>query len=169
MSMIVIFAGTWAQIDHGIWDVQARYFHSYFTWIDFQLFLPRPNLAAGEKPFPGALPMLGGYSLIILLLLNLLAAHTVRFKLSWKRSGVILIHLGLIMLLVGELVTSQFAVESQMPIDEGSYANYSQDIRESEVAIVEHKTDQNDNVTVIPESKLTPGVTISDSRLPFDV
>src|SRR5206468_7522632 len=93
LSMLLVFAGTWAQIDKGIWDVQKQYFHSFFTWISFQLFWKRP--APGQTGIPGGFPMLGGYSLIILLLINLLAAHTVRFKLSWKRSGILLIHAGL--------------------------------------------------------------------------
>ena len=78
LSSFLIFAGTWAQIDRGIWDVQAQYFHSFFTRIDFQLFMPRP--APGQPPFPGGIPMLGGYSLIALLLANLLVAHIIRFN-----------------------------------------------------------------------------------------
>src|SRR4029434_2228850 len=49
LAMLLIFAGTWAQIDAGIWDVQAKYFHSFITRIDFQLFMKRPP--PGEAPF----------------------------------------------------------------------------------------------------------------------
>ena len=101
MSMIVVFAGTWAQIDLGIWQVQRKYFHSFFCIIDFNIFLPRsaPDLSAYSRPVVAIteffinvlsrirLPMLGGYSLIVLLLVNLLAAHTVRFKLNARRIG----------------------------------------------------------------------------------
>src|SRR5437016_7163480 len=77
IAMIVIFAGTWAQIDQGIWSVQKRYFHSFFCWIDMALFLPRTevkspgwaSVVSSLKPL--GFPMLGGYSLIVLLLLNL--------------------------------------------------------------------------------------------------
>src|SRR4051812_48099749 len=41
MAMAVIFAGTWAQMDQGIWSVQKQYFYSFFCWIDLRLFLPR--------------------------------------------------------------------------------------------------------------------------------
>ena len=215
LSSFLIFAGTWAQIDRGIWDVQAQYFHSFFTRIDFQLFMPRP--APGEHPFPGGIPMLGGYSLIALLLANLLVAHIIRFKGKWqdlllipplvgcvflpwvwpddsrlgfwiaagllssifiaglailhkKRTGVILIHLGLLTLLLGELLTSLWAVESQMFIDEGSYSNYSHSVRETELAVIDPAGEKEDQVVVIPQSKLTAaGATVSDSRLPFEV
>src|ERR1051326_3930163 len=78
-AMVLIYAGTWAQIDTGIWQVQRQYFHSLFTWIDFQTLLPRP--APGQPRVAGGFPFLGGYTVGLLLLLNLLAAHFVRFKL----------------------------------------------------------------------------------------
>src|SRR6476646_9994075 len=96
LSIVVGFAGTWAQIDLGIWQVQRKFFHSFFCIIDFNIFLPRtpPDLSAYPRAIASItevfinilsrirLPMLGGYSLIILLLVNLLAAHSVRFNLN---------------------------------------------------------------------------------------
>ena len=52
LAMLLIYAGTWAQIDTGIWQVQKQYFHSLFTWVDFATLLPRPARANGWKP-PG--------------------------------------------------------------------------------------------------------------------
>jgi ABC-type transport system involved in cytochrome c biogenesis permease subunit len=165
--MILIYAGTWAQIDTGIWQVQKRYFHSLFCWIPFQTFFPRPK--PGQFHIPGGFPMLGGYSLGLLLLLNLLAAHIVRFKLAWKRTGIILIHLGLILLLVGEGITSAFQVESQMMIDVGQTATYSQDIRQVELAILDTSPADHDNVAAIPASMLKTGATIAQVGLPVTV
>jgi hypothetical protein len=45
-----------------------------------------------------------------------------------------MIHLGILLLLVGEGITSGSQVERQMTIDEGSFTNYAQDIREVELA-----------------------------------
>ena len=42
----------------------------------------------------------------------------------------------LLTLLLGELLTSLWAVESQMFIDEGSYSNYSHSVRETELAVM---------------------------------
>ena len=94
LSMVLIYAGTWAQIDMGIWAVQEKYFHSFFTWVPLQVFFPRP--APGQGGIPGGFPMLGGYAVGLLMLINLVAAHTVRFSFTAKRFGIILIHLGLI-------------------------------------------------------------------------
>src|SRR5581483_2062395 len=151
LSMIVVFAGTWAQIDQGIWQVQRRYFHSFFCIIDFNIFLPRAQVDFSQYPRAIAsiteflinilsrlrIPMLGGYSLIILLLVNLLAAHSVRFKLNRRRTGIIILHAGLILLICGEVVTSMFAQESQMVIQEGETVNFSSDIRTSELAVID--------------------------------
>ena len=168
LSLVIIFAGTWAQRFHGIWDVQEHYFHSWIAWTPIAIFLPTP--APGASAVPGGFPIPGGYSLIVLLLLNLFAAHSVRFKLSWKRSGIILIHLGLIMLLLGEVITSLLAVESQMNLDEGATQGWTHDIRETELAIVDPSPSDHDDVTVIPQSTIEiTGATVTDSRLPFEV
>jgi ABC-type transport system involved in cytochrome c biogenesis permease subunit len=167
LSMILILAGTLAQVDQGIWAVQARYFHSFFTWIDFQLFFPRPE--PGRPRAPGGFPMPGGYTLIGLLLINLLAAHATRFKIGWKRSGILLIHAGLILLLVGELATSVLQQEGQIALQEGETRNYSEDIRHPELALTEPLADGNDRVVVVNARRLRDREVIADSALPVVV
>src|SRR5258705_7087089 len=140
LAMLLVYVGTWAQLDSGPWQVQKKYFHSFFTWVPLTVLVPR------EYHLPGGFPMLGGYTIGLLMLINLIAAHMVRFKLKANRTGIILIHLGVILLLLSEALTSALTVESQMPIDEGRYANYSQDIGESELAVVDTSASVHDNV-----------------------
>ncbi|HEX5244141.1 MAG TPA: cytochrome c biogenesis protein CcsA [Tepidisphaeraceae bacterium] len=174
ISCVLVFAGTTAQREMGIQDVQRTFFHTH-VWAKIYLhyFLPSPK---DGQPFHGGawFPLPAGYTLIGLLLLNLLAAHAVRFKLRLKRTGVILIHLGLILLLTGEVVTSVFAVEGQMPIDVGGQINYAQDIREghAELAFVDHSPADHDNVAVVEQPAMersVKGTLIHDSALPIDV
>lgn len=211
LSMLVILAGTTAQQHAGIWQVQEKYFHSFFCWIDLQLLLPLVKMKV-----PGAIPMLGGYSLIILLLANLVSAHALRFKVSpwdivllpmlgfllallwawqnnhmaWlmvlaclvgvgflaglfivhkKRGGIILIHLGLMLLLVGEISTSLVAVESRMTIDEGGASNYSFDIREPELALVDTSSASQNKVYAIDDARLNAGNVIATDKIPFEL
>src|SRR5260370_22692893 len=110
LSILLVYAGTGAQMNAGIWQVQHRYFHSVFCWIDFSTLLLQ-KAEPGKTLFPGGIPMLGGYSLGLLLLINLLAAHITRFKFTWKRSGILLIHSGIILLIAGEAITSVCAIE----------------------------------------------------------
>src|SRR5689334_4669655 len=167
LSMILIFTGTTVQSELGVWDVQRIYFHSWFCFIEWRLFFPLWDW--GLKNVPGAIPFPGGYTIIAALLVNLLAAHTVRFKLGWKRAGIFMIHGGLILLLIGEIVTSQLAVESQMVIDVGSSSNYTSDTRSVELAVTDPSpADHNDEV-IIPVPRLLERGTIQHPRLPFAI
>lgn len=167
LSMLLVYAGTWAQVDTGIWQVQKQYFHSVYTWVNLQTFLPRPQ--PGQPRVPGGFPMPGGYTLGGLMLVNLLAAHALRFKFTWERSGILLIHAGLVLLIVGELVTSVSQVESRMVLHEGSSSNYSEDIRRVELAVIDPSSLDHDSVAVISHKRLAQGGTIRHPRLPFDI
>lgn len=163
LLMALVFAGTWAQIDMGIWQTLATYFRSFFVWIPFSVFFPRSWEVPGGLPFPG------GYLLGALLMVNLLLAHAARFQFSARKSGILLIHVGLVLLLVGELVTGMFAEESRMSIDEGQTVNYAEDTREVELAIVDTSNPERDRVVAIPQKRLRGNELIQIPDLPFDI
>ncbi|MDB5358609.1 MAG: putative cytochrome c biosis protein [Phycisphaerales bacterium] len=171
ISMVLVLAGTTAQRDMGIQDVLHNFFRTWWAKIYFHYFQPTPP--SGHSYIPGWFPLPGGKTLIILLLANLLAAHTVRFKFNRKRIGIILIHFGLILLLVGELVTGAYAVESRMRIDVGGSSNWTGDTREAELAFVDTSPKDGNDHVVVPESMLASaadsGQAIRDPRLPVDV
>jgi len=154
-GMVLVFLGTLAQVNLGIHAVQARYFQSIFIF---------------WSP-PGAhwrIPILpGGYVLGTVLLLNLLAAHATRFQFSRKKVGIILLHFGVILLLVGQLLTGLFARETQMRIDEGQTLGYSEAPREIELAVIDGSDPNFDQVVSIPERLLARGGTIQNQTLPF--
>lgn len=165
MAMFLILAGTLAQVNEGVWTVVDRYFRSLIVRIEFQLFVPRSILR-----IPGAILFPGGFLIAGVLLVNLLAAHAVRFKLSWKRLGIIVAHLGVILLLVGEFVTGFAAREGHMTIDEGGSSNYVEDIRSSELAIIDPSDPADDLVVVVPQRVLArTGAPISHGLLPFQI
>lgn len=166
-GILIVFFGTLAQRPglpgSGIWTVVSHYFRSYHIWVPLQIFFPIETRVGGGFPFPG------GWLIGSLLLANLLAAHAIRFKLSWKRSGILLIHAGLIIMMVSELTTGLFAVEGQMAIDEGGSSNAVIENRHSELAIIDSSNPKADDVVVVPGSLLKKGGTISNDLLPFDV
>ena len=165
MSMFLVFASTLAQVHEGVWTIVDRYFRSYFVRIDFQIFVPE-----SVAQVRGAIPFPAGITIGVALLVNLLAAHTVRFKLKWRRGGIMLIHLGVILLLVGEFVTAAFAKEGNMTIVEGETANYTEDIRTVELAVIDGSGASDDLVVVVPERVLkTRGKQITHGLLPFDI
>lgn len=165
LAMFLIFAGTLAQVDQGIWQVMRRYFRSFWVLIELQLFVPEKVATV-----PGVIPFPGGFLIGGLLLANLVAAHVARFKYSWKRVGIVVLHLGVILMLVSEVVTAVLAEEGSMSISEGGYANYVEDIREVELAIIDASHPQHDEVVVIPESILKrQHSVIRHERLPFEI
>jgi hypothetical protein len=165
LAMFLIFAGTLAQAHDGIWAVMHRYFRSYIVWVDLQLFVP-----TSIARIPLGLPFPGGFLIGGLMMLNLLAAHIVRFKLTRKRIGIITIHAGIFLLLLGELITAVYATEGNMTIQEGGSASFTEDIREAELVVIDPTPSDHDQVTVVPASMLAKQDTvISDGQLPFDV
>lgn len=103
-----------------------------------------------------------------------------------KRAGVVLLHGGIGLMMLNELLVGRYAVEWQVFLPEGETSNYFRDIRTTELAIITPiaGTDD-DNVTVIPreillankranEQRIKAGekpLPIADSKdlLPFDV
>lgn len=89
-----------------------------------------------------------------------------------QRAGIVLLHAGIGLLMIGELVTHLTAVEGQMRIAEGQTVNYVDDIRSFELAI---STDEGDatRVTAVPGSLLAAAVgadePIRHKDLPFDL
>src|SRR5207248_554595 len=91
LSLVLVFLGTLAQIDAGIWTVVNQYFRSLHVWVPFQLFVRFAQVffyVPKTAELPGSFPFPGGWLLGTLLLANLLAAYVVRFRLTWKRSGI---------------------------------------------------------------------------------
>ena len=102
LSLILVLAGTLAQIDHEIWYVVHNYFRTWFAWIEFQVFFPRAWNLSGGCWFPG------GWLLGALLGANLLAAHTLRFKVTAKGSSLV-VGLGL---LIGGIALTWLVIQS---------------------------------------------------------
>jgi ABC-type transport system involved in cytochrome c biogenesis permease subunit len=74
LAIFLVFAGTVAQVDQDVWGVVHHYFRSFVAWIDFRIFFPREWQIKGGFPYPG------GWLIGALLIVNLLAAHGLRFK-----------------------------------------------------------------------------------------
>ncbi|MEO6874010.1 MAG: cytochrome c biogenesis protein ResB [Opitutaceae bacterium] len=157
LSMGLVFAATLDQVNLGIWAVQAKYFHSFFVlWK-----IPGTDIPVPVYP--------GGYLVGGFLLANLLSAHIYRFKLSWKKAGILLVHSGLILLLLGEFFTGLWQEEFQMQLKEGETKNYSESYRFNELAIINTSDPKFDDVVAVPESLLQTGRAIQHPKLPFRV
>ena len=151
-SIVLVFVGTVAQADEGLYGAQAHYFKQWLV-IGIHLF--------GHK-IPLLLP--GGYLLGTLLLVNLVASHIFRFEFSTKKLGIQLAHAGIIVLLVGQLSTDLLSHELQMHFAEGETRKYSDSATEYELIFL-----SGNEVTSIPERRRSVGSQISVPSLPFTI
>src|SRR5947199_9280816 len=157
VGMALIFAGTLAQVHLGIHEAQQRYFQSTFVW------WPPEGRGFKIPIFPG------GHLIGAVLLVNLIAAHLKRFRWNWRKLGIHLTHAGLIIMLAGGLFTDLFAVESHMQLANGDAKNYSDDMRQTELAVIDTSGDDLDQVTAIPDTVLRPNRVIDHWSLPFRI
>jgi hypothetical protein len=155
LSIVLVFWATLDQVHLGVWAVQQKFFHSLFVFV-----------AVGQIQVP-VFP--GGYLIGGLLLVNLISAHVYRFKLGWSKAGIWLAHIGLIMLLLGELVSGLVQQDFQMRLDEGETKNYSESLRRFELAVIDETDPAFDEVVAIPESYLSRGTVVQSPKLPFRV
>jgi len=83
LSILIVLVGTLAQVNMDMWEVMDRYFLSWFAWIEFQVFFPRSWFPSLQN-VPFGFPFPGGAAIGAMLVLNLVAAHVVRFKMQAK-------------------------------------------------------------------------------------
>ncbi|MEQ8790576.1 MAG: cytochrome c biogenesis protein CcsA [Pirellulaceae bacterium] len=105
--------------------------------------------------------MQGGLVAVILLIGCLLA-----FK---QRGGMVVLHAGVGLLMVGMFYVALYAVEEQITIPEGGSSNEAIDIRKVELAVVDHSPKDEDTVIAVPQSRIPYVSVLSHESLPFDV
>jgi hypothetical protein len=155
LSLVMIFAATLDQVHLGVWGVQQKYFHSFFVLTKV------PGTSLSLPIFPG------GYLLGCALLLNLVTAHTCRFRLSWSKAGIWLTHFGLILLLVGEGLSGLMQRDGQVRINVGQTRRYVESFREVELAVTDATDPRYDEIISIPAARLSGTDSIQHPKLPF--
>lgn len=157
LLMVLVAACTLLQVPLGTHLAVERTIRTFLVWWT-------PAGSSFKIPvFPG------GGLVGFVLLVNLLFAQFLRLERSRRKLGLWLAHFGLALLFVGEFSTALFQVESQMPIEVGSTANYSEDTRQMELAVTDATDSKEDVVTAVPESFLKPGADLSPASLPFSL
>ncbi len=158
LAILLVFVGTVAQADEGLFQVQERYFRHW--------------LIVGTTLWGLHMPWFvwpGGYTIGCSLLVNLVAAHIKRFKWSTSKIGIHLTHLGVVILLVGQLATDMLQVETRMSFREGDTAHYVEHHRNYELAFATDAGDGKEEVVAVPQAMIAKGGEIKHEKLPFVV
>jgi hypothetical protein len=148
--MILVFVGTIAQRDMGLYYAQQKYFSNWLAWF-------------------GPFPVPGGRLTMLVMFLNmtsLLFRHTL-----WqlKKIGIIIVHMGALLLLIGGGITAWFSFEGNMVLDEGSQSNFIVNSQQSELAFINTSNNDYDDVISLPEKILIDGNLLSPAELPFSI
>src|SRR5512138_3396043 len=143
LLMVLVVACTLAQVRLGTMGAVTLYMRSWFYWMDIGSFrIPI---------FPA------GATVGLVLMVNLVAAQAKRLELSWRKSGIWIVHAGLILLFVGEFVTGAFQVDGRLAIEEGQTVDFVEIPRHMELAVVDTTDASSDEVFGIPETTLARG------------
>jgi hypothetical protein len=145
LLMLLVVACTLAQVQLGTVAAVNLYMRSFLVW--WQV----PGTGWSIAIFPG------GATVGLVLMLNLAAAQGQRLERSWKKAGIWIVHIGLILLFVGEFITGVFQVETQLAIEEGQTVNYVEHPREQELTLTDTTNPAWDEVHSVPEGLLADG------------
>ena len=148
--MILIFLGTLAQKDMGLYAAQKRYFSAWITWFWF-------------------LPMPGGRFTLIVILINLSFFFFNKSIWKIKKLGIVILHLGGILLFVGGGLTAMFSSEGNMVIEEGAQTNYVEDYHFMELAIINTSASSFDEFTIFDQALLKRNQILKHINLNFEI
>lgn len=145
--MVLLVIGTVAQKYVGLYVAQKTFFSSFVFWL-------------------GPLPLPGGYMMMGIIFVCLLAKFISESRWSWHRAGIILTHFGALVLLSGGLVTAITAREGFIVIDEGAESAVVEDYHTRVLTILK----DNEEIFSLPQKQIRAGQMLGlDEGLPFNV
>jgi hypothetical protein len=123
LLLLLTYLGTMQQVEHGLYQSQQKYFESMFL----------VHWAFDTVPIP--LP--GGYLAMIVLFINLLWGVVARFRFRWSQVGILVAHTGIMVLLVGSLVSYWYSVSGHMALYENQRSSEFESSYEWEIGVGE--------------------------------
>ncbi len=180
-GIVLVFLGTLAQEPMGLYLVQERFFKSFFVdQIAFSAAIrkashlvfinldPLPPEAYEAHPRIPVFP--GGYLIGAVLLANLLAAHISRLRLSWNKTGILLTHAGIVLMILGQVFTDLMSNESMLSFSEGETRAYSEHVDRFELVFARDVPgSERELVVALPAALLANGSEVRRDPLPFTV
>jgi hypothetical protein len=157
LGCVIVFWGTIAQVHLGLYKAQNEFFRSLFVYWT-------PTGSGFHVPiFPA------GYFIGTVLLINLFVAHFRYYQPGKRKIGILLIHLGIVLLLLGQMLTDFLSRESALHLRIGQTKNYSEAERAFELAVFDTTDKDSDKVVAIPCSLLVRRGEVNDPEIPFRV
>ena len=102
--LLLTWLGTISQVDTSLFDVQKKYFDSWFLLQD---------VGPLKVPLPGA------FLLMAILFVNMTIGGLIRIRKGWRTIGVVIAHCSILFLLVAGAVSFYFKREGNLKLHEG--------------------------------------------------
>jgi len=150
LLIILTFWGTLYQVDNGLFAAQQKFFSSWFVWV------------LGVIPFPGAKLVLG------ILMINLFGYMINMLAFQPLKPGILMIHAGLLIMLIGGAITHYYGEESYLSLWEGESSNVASSYYEWELAVWKTEGAVRD-VHAVDAAELQSGTEITFAPLPVKV
>lgn len=153
---LLTYLGTLAQVEHGLFESQRRYFDS---WL---LLHPVRDLRV---------PLPGGQTLMALLFVNLLIGGFIRMRRTWRLVGIYIVHTGIALLLIAGFVKLRYSDDGYLALYEGDRANFFESHHLWELAL--GRSGPGGKEVVVGEEVLRRAqgqrVALQSADLPFEV
>lgn len=156
---LLTWLGTLEQVGSGLFEVQKKYFESFF-------------LIHQAGPFP--IPLPGANLVLCLLFVNLLVGGIVRLRKGMSTAGVLIAHLGIAFLLLSGFVKLYYSQDGHVTLYERESADHFQSYYRWELALTRVGDDGRLREVVVPQEDFadargTHSVTLTSAELPFDL
>ena len=145
--LVLLIAGTLAQRYIGLHEAQLRYFDSWFFNV-------------------GVVPIPGGRLTLSIIFTTLVAKFIFKSKFTWRKSGINITHLGVILILLGGFVTAIKSTEGAMLIPEGSTNSFYESYQKLELAVINTANPKYDQITAFSGKYIATGKKLSDDSFP---
>lgn len=139
---VLVFWGTVAQVEQGLYLAQKRFFYSWF----FTAF--------------GFLPLPGGQFTLWVLFINLAAVSITRFVYQLRFIGILIVHIGLLLYFVAAFITFHVTEESNVTLMEGGATNVSSAYHDWEISFWEEAKASTKKVSALDLHSNSEGTTI---------
>ena len=156
---LLTWLGTLEQVDNGLFEVQKKYFESFF-------------LVHETAWFPVPLP--GANLVMCVLFVNLVLGGLVKLRKGWRMAGVMVTHVGIALLLLSGFVKMYFSDDGFIKLYEGQSKSVFQSYHRWELAIARDAGDGRIEEFVVPQedfldAKGARTVTLASPELPFEL
>jgi cytochrome c biogenesis protein ResB len=156
---LLTWLGTLEQVDHGLYEVQKKYFESFVLL---------------HPVGPISIPLPGANLVLCTLFVNLLVGGVVRLRKGVATTGILIGHLGILLMLVAGFVKAYFSQEGHATLFEGQHTRTFESYYLWEIAVIEPLGSTRAREHIAPQEMFADATGAEPARLtepglPFDL